>query len=142
MLPTTSRRATRLIMAAVICLLAGCNTTPGVSNGSVDVCFRALPVGRAAIHDRTAKLIGVHRVPADKVRSHLPPSAQNELTAENDTSVCAMAFRDSFRAGQVDAAPRNQAGRYALVLVSSKKLHLIVSVVLDHLPRAFGGRTV
>jgi len=56
--------------------------------------------------------------------------------------VCEMSFRGDFRAGQVDMAPPDQSGRYAVILVSSKKLHLVASVVLETLPRAFGGRTV
>jgi hypothetical protein len=129
--------------AAIIGLtMTGCSTSPGVSNGSVSVCFRAIPVGRQAINDNSAKLIGVHRVPVDKVRSHLPASAESELAAEDDTAVCVMAFRGSFTAGQVKSAPAAQTGEYALVLVSSKDLNLVAAVVLERLPKAFGGRTV
>jgi hypothetical protein len=134
------RRSLSSLALAAALTATGCNTTPGVSNGSVSVCYRALPVGTTAIHDRRAKLIGVHRVPVDKVRSHLPVTAQDELAADDDTSVCAMAFKGPFQAGQVDLAPAGQSGEYALVLVSSKKLQLVATVVLPHLPRAFGGR--
>jgi hypothetical protein len=78
----------------------------------------------------------------DKVRSHLPRSAQDQLAAENDTFVCEMSFGGDFRSGQVDMSAAGATGRYALVLVSSKKLHLVGSVVLQSLPEAFGGRTV
>lgn len=135
------------LMAALVTVLAAvlpvsCSSTPGVSNGSVSACYRAIPVGRGALHDRGARLIGVHRLPLDSVRSHLPVSEQDQLTAENDTAVCEMSFRGDFRAGQVDMAQPGQSGRYAVILVSSKKLHLVASVVLETLPRAFGGRTV
>ena len=123
-------------------LPGGCATRPGVSNGSVSACYRAIPVGRGALHDPAASLIGVHRVPVEQVRSHLPAAEQDTLAAENDTAVCAMAFHGHFGAGQVDAAPAGEAGSYALVLVSSRRLHLVGAVVLDHLPKAFGGRTV
>lgn len=130
-----------LAALAMIAISAGCGTpTPGVSNGSVSACYRALPVGRAAIHEPTAHLIGVHRIPVDKVRSHLPPAAKAELAAENDTAVCAMAFHGKFAPGQVDKADPASSGSYAVVLVSSRKLHLVGSVVLDSLPRALGGR--
>ena len=123
-------------------LTGGCGTRPGVSNGSVSACYRAIPVGRGALHDSAATLIGVHRVPVEQVRSHLPAAEQAALDAENDTAVCAMAFRGQFTPGQVDAAPTGQSGSYALVLVSSRRLHLVAAIVLDHLPKAFGGRTV
>ncbi len=124
-------------------VLAACGpATPKVSNGSVSVCYRAIPVGSSAIHDRTARLIGVHRIPVDAVRSQLPGWARTQLAAENDTAVCAMAFEGTFAPGQVDMADNSTGGRYALVLVSSRKLHLVGAIVLKSLPRAFGGRTL
>jgi hypothetical protein len=140
------KRVPRTAFAAAIAasfLAAACNgPTPVVSNGSVSACYRAIPVGRTAIHDPKARLIGVHRIPADQVRSRLPPAARAELAAENDTAVCAMAFKGTFNAGQVNLAAPEQHGDYALILVSSRKLDLIGAVVLDHLPKAFGGRTI
>lgn len=121
---------------------AGCSTGPGVSNGSVSVCYRAIPIGRQAVGERSATLIGVHRIAVDQVRSQLPVATRDELAAENDGAVCAMAFRGHFAAGQVTGAPSAQSGQYALVLVSSRRLHLVAAVVLDRLPRAFGGRTL
>jgi hypothetical protein len=85
--------------------------------------------------------MGVHRIPLDSVRAHLPAAARAELAAENDTAVCAMAFRGTFAPGQVQGADPAQDGEYALVLVSSRQLHLVGAIVLKHLPRAFGGRT-
>ena len=130
--------------AAVVAILVagGCGApTPGVSNGSVSACYRALPVGRSAVHDRSADLIGVHRIPVDAVRSRLPDQARTQLAQENDTAVCAMAFRGQFRPGQVEMAEPTAQGDYAVILVSSRQLHLVGAVVLDHLPRALGGRT-
>lgn len=138
----TSRYVALAGIAALSGIPAACSTTPGVSNGSVSSCYRAIPVGRNALHDPHAELIGIHRVPVDQVRSHLPIAAQNELAAEDDQQVCEMSFRGYFTAGQVDLAPAAQSGQFALVLVSSKRLHLIGSVVLETLPRAFGGRVV
>ena len=137
------RSLTSLALAAALTASgAACTATPGITNGSVSVCYRAIPVAKSAIHDDKAKLIGVHRVPVDQVRGHLPQAAQFELAADDDTSVCALAFKGTFAAGQVDLAPPDQNGGYALVLVSSKKLQLVASVVLLHLPHAFGGRTL
>ena len=141
---TARYRAMAVIALAALMgvLPGGCSTRPGVSNGSVSACYRAIPVGRDALHDSGATLIGVHRVPVEQVRSHLPAAEQDALAAENDTAVCAMAFRGRFAPGQVDAAPADQGGSYALVLVSSRRLHLVGAIVLDHLPKVFGGRTV
>lgn len=139
----TRRRATLAAAAVVLgTLAAGCATRPGVSNGSVSACYRAIPVGRGAVHDPGAHLIGVHRVPVEQVRDQLPPAVRSTLASEDDTAVCVMAFRGRFGPGQVDAAPTGQQGQYALVLVSSRRLHVVGAVVLDHLPRAFGGRVI
>ncbi|MBV9661807.1 MAG: hypothetical protein JO337_11690, partial [Acidimicrobiales bacterium] len=54
----------------------------------------------------------------------------------------ALAFRGTFAAGQVELAPPDQMGSYALALVSSRKLRLVGAVVLDHLPPSFGSRTI
>lgn len=130
------------VLALAVAAASGCSNAPGVSNGSVSACFRAIPVGRAALHEKSARLIGVHRIPADRVRAHLPAVVEKKLAAEDDTVVCAMAFSGKFAAGQVKLAPPNETGHYALVVVSSRKLDLLGAFVLSDLPRTFGGRTV
>jgi hypothetical protein len=136
------RRRYLAVPAIAVLFLGACSHPPGVSNGSVSVCYRALPVGKAAVHDGSARLVGVHRIPVDSVRSHLPSWAKDQLAAEDDTSVCVMAFEGRFQAAQVDMAPAGQSGPYALVLVSSKGLHVVGAVLLRSLPKAFGGRTL
>jgi hypothetical protein len=56
--------------------------------------------------------------------------------------VCALAFKGKFAAGQVDLAPPTEHGSYAVVLVSSRHLNLVASVVLVNLPRSLGKRTL
>jgi hypothetical protein len=133
--------AAAMVAAAVLAGACG-GPTPVVGNGSVSACYRAIPVGRTALHDPKARLIGVHHVPLDYVRSRLPAYARTELARENDTGVCVMAFQGSFAPGQVTLAPSGQHGPYAVVVVSSRKLRLVAAVVLGHLPHAFGGRTL
>jgi hypothetical protein len=87
-------------------------------------------------------MIGVHRVPVDQVLAYLTPSDVSSLGADNDTELCVMTFKGTFAAGQVELAPGTERGDYALVLVTTKKLKLIASAVIDHAPRGFGGRTV
>jgi len=130
-------------MLAALILLSACGTPrPSLSSGSVSACYRAIPTARAAVHEPRATLIGVHRVPADRVKSQLSPEAQTTLAVDDDASVCAVAFKGTFAPGQVDMAPPTQQGRYALVLVTSKHLHLVASVVLNQLPHSLGKRTI
>ncbi len=124
-------------------LLASCGAPrPGLSNGSVSACYRAIPTARAALHAAHATLIGVHRVPADQVEDHLSPAAQADLAGDTDTTVCAVSFKGPFTAGQVALAPASERGKYAVVLVTSRHLRLLVSSVLDELPHALGKRTL
>jgi hypothetical protein len=133
-------------MLSVICLgslLSSCGTPhPGLSNGSVSACYRAIPTALAAVHDDHATLIGVHRVAADQVKPHLPPAAQSVLAGDDDTSVCAVAFKGAFTAGQVQLAPPTEQGKYAVVLVTTRHLNVLTSAVLATLPKAFGKRTI
>lgn len=124
-------------------LIGGCGTPhPGLSNGSVSACFRAIPTAKAALHEPQAAFIGVHRVSAESVQGRLPPSARSVLQGDNDTTVCAVAFKGTFASGQVTGAPPNQRGRYAIVLVTSRHLDVLASVVLNQLPRSLGRRTI
>jgi hypothetical protein len=131
-------------LAIVVLVATGCGATPtpGLSNGSVSACYRAIPTARHVIHNPSATLVGVHRIPADRVRGHLPPSAQSQLAGDNDTTVCVIAFHGKFTPGQVELAPASKSGTYALVLISSKKLKVIDTAILDHLPRFLGKRLV
>jgi hypothetical protein len=136
-----------LLAAAATAALVGlaaasCSTHPVITNGSVTGCYRAIPTARAAVHSSRASVVGVHRVAADALKGTLPPAAQMVLTGDNDTSVCAVAFKGSFRPGEVALANPGEKGRYALVLVTSRHLRLLASVVLDRLPHSLGKRTI
>jgi hypothetical protein len=140
---TTTRPRAALSATVLVLILAGCGTPhPGLSNGSVSACYRAIPTARDAVHNSHATLIGVHRVAADLVKSRLPASAQAELAGENDTTVCTVAFKGTFTPGQVELAPATAQGKYAVVLVTSRHLHLLASVVLNQLPKSLGKRTI
>jgi hypothetical protein len=132
------------VIVLTVCLTACGTPRPRLSTDSVNVCYRGLPAATAALHDKSAKLIGVHRVPVDRVISHvaLPPSAKALLAGENDTQVCTFAFKGTFVPGQVTLAPPDQHGRYALVLVTSRHLRILASLVMDQLPSTFGRRVV
>jgi hypothetical protein len=124
-------------------VVAGCGTPhPGLSNGSVSACYRAIPAARTVVRNGDATLVSVHRMAADKVRRQLSSQAQLTLSKDNDTSVCAVAFKGPFEPGQVDLAPPDLTGRYALVLVSSRNLRVLAAAVLNQLPRSLGKRTI
>jgi hypothetical protein len=134
---------TVLAVSILVVMMAGCGTPhPGLSNGSVSACYRAIPTARDAVHDNHATLIGVHRVAADRVKGHLPPSAQAVLAGDNDTTVCVVSFKGPFSPGQVELAPLTDQGKYAVVLVTSRHLHLLAGVVLNQLPKSLGKRTI
>ena len=94
------------------------------------------------MHSSHATLIGVHRVPADQVRGQLPSTPRRSSPRDDDTTVCTVAFKGTFAPGQVDLAPPDAAGRYALVLVTSRHLTCWPAAVLDQLPRSLGKRTI
>lgn len=129
-------------LAAVVGLLAlvagaGCGADRASINlNSVSGCYRALPRATQAVHDGHARFKGVHKVPADRIEKRL---SQMHL-AENDTEVCAFAFQGSFAPGQVEGAPANESGPYAVVLVTTKKLTLVLSFVGPRLPERFTSR--
>jgi hypothetical protein len=142
-----TRRRSLLVWgtAAVVAvaLVGGCGAPhPGLSNGSVSACYRAIPTAKAALHEPQATFIGVHRVSADRVMDRLPPAARDLLQGDNDTTVCAVAFKGTFVPGQVTGAPTGQQGRYAIVLVTSRHLQVLASAVLESLPPSLGKRTI
>lgn len=119
--------------------ISACGVRPGISNGSVSACFRALPTARAAIHDRSARMIGLHRLRVDQVEASLYHGTGTSVP-EQDTVVCAAVFQGSFAPGQVTAAPSADHGRYAVVLVTSSDLKLLAAFVVDRLPTNLGRR--
>jgi hypothetical protein len=94
------------------------------------------------VHNTHATLIGVHRIPVDRVKSQLSAAAQAQLAGDNDTTVCAVSFKGPFRPGQVDLAPPTETGKYAVVLITSRHLHVLASSVLNQLPRSLGKRII
>jgi len=148
--PRQSRRVRRIHAAALAAVVvvamtvaAACGTggvSISVNSGAVGVCYRALPAARIALHDPSAKLNGVHRVPFDDLHKRFPTIVMP--VGDDDTEVCTFAFTGTFRPGQVTGAPTSEQGPVALVVVSSKKLALVTSWVGNQVPKSFGGRRV
>ncbi len=127
--------------AVVVAAATGCSAphpSINISGGSVNGCFRDLPVAVEALH-ATARpqFRGVRRVPIDVLRRRLP---QLLPPGENDTIVCAFAFHGHFAPGQVAKAPAAATGTYAVILVDAKNSQVVKSYVSDHLPERFGRR--
>lgn len=136
-------RLAAIALAAGLLAVTSCGAPhPGLSNDSLTVCYRAIPSARTAINDKHAGLVSVHRVSVDKVIDHIPPNAQTAVHLDNSSTVCVLAFKGTFAVGQVQLAPPGETGSYAVVLVSSKHLNVLASVVLDHLPSTLGKRTL
>jgi hypothetical protein len=117
---------------------AACSASTGLTNNTVAGCVRSLPVATAAIHDDHAKLLGVHRVSADR----LPARVKAGLPREDDTTVCAIAFRGTFAAGQVTDARAGATGTYAVVLVDARRLTVVGSFVGSKLPKGLKGHLI
>ncbi|MGC8514306.1 MAG: hypothetical protein ACP5P1_14925 [Acidimicrobiales bacterium] len=141
---TRRTRAWPVVAAFAVCVaaLSGCSSTSTLSNASVSVCYRAIPVGRSSLHTDQARLVGVHELPLDKVRLSLPAAEKANLAAEDDTEICAMAFSGTFSPGQVQLAPAGESGKIAIVLVTEKRLRLVAAAVIAKVPRGLGGRNL
>jgi hypothetical protein len=134
-----------LALAAAV-LLGACGSSEislSLKPGVVSDCYRGLPTARAAVHEDSAKLEGVHRVPLDRVLHFLPTATVPGTTLsvkDTDTEVCTFAFLGHFLPGQVTDAPPSAEGPVAIVVVSSNNLHLLASYVGMGLPHRFSGR--
>lgn len=131
-----SRLALAAVLVVVTVTAGSCSLFPQSSTPKyVGPCFRALPRATAALHDRQARLVGVHRVPLHRLTKRLP---KDVVVPENSKlDVCAFAFHGPFSANQVDNNQTGTAGRYAIVLVTSKSLELVASFEVDRLPEHF-----
>ncbi len=134
---------TRLAVATAAVVLAsvgtGCSQPmPTFSNGSVSACYRAIPAASAVLHEPRAKLLGVHRLPADLATDRLPPADRAKV--DQDATVCAVAWQGHFSPGQVAMADPSRRGPFAIVLVSSHQLKVVASYVLTSIPRKLRGR--
>lgn len=125
------RRAGVLAAVLSLSLAAGCTASRNVLGTPDSACFQAIPVAADAVHHQ-GKLLGVHRVSTERLRHQLSTVARHPHRA-----VCVVAYRGSFTSDQVQMAPPDRSGRYALVVVSSPGNRVVQSFVLDKLPLPF-----
>jgi hypothetical protein len=136
-----SKLVVALVVVAAMSIISACGTGPvslSLNSGAVSDCYRGLPAARDALHDKSAKLTGVHRVPYDTLHKRFPSIAMPP--SDDDTEVCVFAFTGDFVSGQVTGAPGSEQGPVAVVVISSKKLTLVNSWVGNRLPKSYGRR--
>ena len=110
--------------------------TQSESKAQVPARYQSVPVKITATGDPGSNSVTIKATSTD------PAAAQAYMTKESDTVVCTVSFKGSFAAGQVEMAPPGQAGDYAVVLLTSRHLHLVGASVLGHLPGSLGKRAV
>jgi hypothetical protein len=145
MMTTPLRSLLRAAVAVVtICGLGGAVTAcahPSPPVGLSD-CYESLPLAEGALN-----------APRDSYDFHgvilVRPRALERLVSQRahknpqmpyvkpGTNVCAFAFTGNFPAGQVAGSPANDAGKAAIVLVTTDH-KLLFSFVLEKLPEDFG----
>jgi hypothetical protein len=127
---------------ALIGLLAACGGPFNTLATSDSICFRGLPVAKAAVHAQ-GTLVGVRRVQTKTLESKIEHKLhETDFTLapavlSQETQLCAFAFRGQYAPGAVDLASNTQPGKYAVVLVGSKHVVLVGAVVLPALPQRF-----
>jgi hypothetical protein len=131
----TRRRGAALALAVTTMLGAGACAAGRVSLGTnAGACFQALPPAEKAVHDK-GKLVGVRRVSTTALRAGL--SRNTTLATLPDQELCVFAFSGPFGPGSVTGARETAAGRYAIILVSTKHPAVLGAVVTNTLPTRF-----
>ncbi len=144
MMTTISRSLARVAVAALLAVGLGSAAAacahPSPPVGLSD-CYQSLPIAEAALNlPRTAydfhgvilvRPRAMERLVSQRAHKNLPvPSVGRGKT------VCAFAFTGNFPAGQVAGSPTNDAGKAAIVLVTTNH-KLLFSFVLAKLPEDF-----
>jgi hypothetical protein len=114
-------------------VLAGCGGVRNTLGTSASACFRDLPEAKQAVGK--GQLVGVRRVSAARLRRRLPNNP--ELAQATVKDLCVLAFRDTYRPGDLPGATNTTGGRYALVAVELGRPRIVTVVVLDTLPTRF-----
>ena len=134
-----ARAAAAVVAIALGVPLGACSAgQTTIGSASVAGCAQALPTAVDAVHQARARLLGVHRVPADR----LPARIRQGLPPGDDRTVCAVAFRGTFAAGQVTGARPGASGIIAVVLVDARHLQVLGAYVGDRLPHGLAGHLV
>ena len=131
-----SRRAGALLLVMTLgaSVAAGCGGARNALGTSAIACFRDLPAAKAAVGGK-GQLVGVRRVSTAGLRVRLPNNQQLEETQVKD--LCVLAFRGSYRPGDVPGATNATQGKYAIVAMEFSHPRVVTVVILDQLPTRF-----
>jgi hypothetical protein len=126
-------RVARTVVALVIGgLVAGaaCAGPRNNLNTAASVCYRAVPAARAVVHDK-GRLLGVRRRGQRTLAQRFP----GVTVPPRAGPVCIIAYRGDYKDGDVRGT--TGAGRYAIVVVDAKSMHVLRARVTDTLPLRF-----
>jgi len=122
------------VATAIGVAVSGCAGGRNSLGTGASACFRALPAARDTVHNK-GRLVGVRRVSADTLRSHLPADAA--MATVPDQELCVFAFDGTYDPGSVTGAPNTKSGHFAIVAVGSKQPTVVAAAVVDQLPTRF-----
>jgi hypothetical protein len=138
-----------LVLALVLggAAMSGCTAARNGLGTDVSQCFRVLPAARAAA-GASSKFEGVRSLQPGALlravnsaphhgRLPVPPAG---LAASAHTSSCLVAFRGTFRLGDVTRGWAPAPGPYlnAIVVVRQSNGNLVATVLFRRLPRGIG----
>jgi hypothetical protein len=123
------KRCVGAAVAACI-VLSACAGPRNSLNTAASVCFRALPAARDVVHGK-GRLVGVRRRSTATLTRRFP----GVTVPRPGDPVCIVAYRGDYKAGEVKGA--TGTGRYAVVVVDAKSMHVLRTRVTDVLPLRF-----
>jgi hypothetical protein len=143
----TPRRTATAVAVTALFGLSACVTPHNSLGTKSSSCFQGLPAATAAVHSK-GKLVGVRAVSGSTARDVLgasPPTTPTTSTttapgqASSRKGVCLFAFKNSYRAADVDhlrpGSPDH--GQYAVVAVTVRTVRPVGAVLSDKLPFRF-----
>ena len=130
-------------IALVLCaglLASGCTSPRNTLGTRESSCFKALPVARAAVHDR-GRFAGVRYLTGDVLARalgalHPPERGVPHRTDSRHVGICVVAYAGHFDAAAVrDGRPAGaRSGNLALVVVRARDERLLVTIVIEKAP--------
>jgi hypothetical protein len=133
-----------LVAVFAVCGLAtGCGGASNALATSSSVCFRALPMARAAVEGQ-GTFDGVRLVTAASFSKEVNRKLSGErskldlaVRTSGEQQLCIFAFRGRYQAAAVAGDVAGTKGDFAVVLVGARHLRLVASVVVNRLPQRF-----
>jgi hypothetical protein len=140
--PSLGRPVRAVAVALVACvvaagLLAGCSAVRSNLGTSESACYLALPTASQALRGH-GRLAGVHLFAAGTLRRQIPHLyARLTLPHPAPQRLCAFEFTGHFTTASVAGPLGTDAGRYAVVVVTTPAERLLGTVILDGPPYRF-----